>query len=829
MMLAFRLARRDLRLGVRGLRIVLACLALGVMAIAAVGSLRAGVSRGLAEDGSRILGGDIEVQTGAEATPPALLEWLRGRGDRVSEIVTMRSMLIAESGERALVELKSVDGAWPLVGRAGFDQKLELVAGSIVVEPLVGERLGLKRGSVVRLGSATLTVAGFITEEPDRVATPSIFGPRALIVAADLPATGLIQPGAIVEHLVRIVVPDGRAALDEIAALRSAFPGQGWRIRDSRRAAPQVAQFLDRTSLFLTLVGLTSLLVGGIGVANGTHAWIEAKQRSIAILRCLGASSRLIFAVSFIQVMALAGVGIVIGLIGGAVLPILASSLLKDALPVPPAVHIYPAPLAYAALYGVLTAGCFALWPLSRSMRIPGAALFRDMQIQADYRPGAGLIAVNVLIAAALIALTIFTAEEKFFALWFCIGAIATLLLFRAGGWAMMRVASRLRVGRVFWLQLGVGNVWRPGSAAALMLVSLGIGLSTLSTVTLIQGNLRHQVFAQLPERAPSFFFVDIQNSQMEKFREIVASVPGTTDLREVPSLRARVVAVNGVPADQVQATPDTAWALRGDRGLTYAAVPPEGARLVEGAWWQADYSGPPLVSFDANLARGWNVRLGDIIRVNVLGRDIDLKVASLRDVAWRTLGINFTMVASPGLLQRAPHTHIATVRAAPGTENRLLREVTDALPNVSGVRVADVLAAIASLLNKIAAALAATGSVTLAAGALVLAGAVAAGQASRVRQAVILKSLGATRGQIRGAWLVEFGFIGLTAGIIASAVGTAASYGVVRFVMGLEWILMPGTLAATILFCIALMLVFGYAATASALRSKPAPLLRNE
>ena len=299
--------------------------------------------------------------------------------------------------------------------------------------------------------------------------------------------------------------------------------------------------------------------------------------------------------------------------------------------------------------------------------------------------------------------------------------------------------------------------------------------------------------------------------------------------MKEVPSLRARVVAVKGIPADQVQATPETRWALRGDRGLTYAATPPEGTRIVAGSWWAPDYQGPPLVSLDAGIAKGWGVEIGDTIRVNVLGRDIDLQVASLREIEWRSLALNFVMVASPGLLEHAPHTHIATVRAAPAAQAPLLRAVTDALPNVTGILVSEILQAVAGLLDKIAAALAATGSLTLASGALVLAGAVAAGQRRRTQEAVILKSLGATRRQIRAAWLVEFGLLGAAAGIIAALVGTAASFGVVRFVMKTEWVFLPGTLAATILICIALMLAFGYAGTAGALRAKAAPWLRNE
>ena len=614
-----------------------------------------------------------------------------------------------------------------------------------------------------------------------------------------------------------------------IAELRAAFPGTGWRVRDARTAAPGVDQFIDRTSLFMTLVGLTSLLVGGIGVANGVRAWVSARARTIATLRCLGAAPGLVFAVCLVQVMALAAVGVVAGLVVGAVLPVLAATALAGVLPVTPEVGPFLSPLVLAAAYGLLTAAAFSLWPLARAMRIPGAALFRDALLPDPTPAPRWLVAANVGVVLALVGLTIATAVERRFALYFCIGAAATLLLFRAGGWALMRGAAWLPAPRFPSVRLGLSNLYRPGAPTPLMLVSVGLGLSTLAAVALIEGNIRRQIDEQLPREAPSFFFIDIQNDQMDAFRRILAGVPGVRDMQEVPSLRARVVAVNGVPAERVAATPDTAWALRGDRGLTYAHAMPAGTRLVAGSWWPADYAGPPLVSFDAALARGWGVKLGDTLRLNVLGRDLDFRIASMRDIAWRSLGINFTMVASPGLLEQAPHTHIATVRADAADQAALLRAVTDGLPNVSGIRVSDVLAAVSDLLGQIGAALGATASVTLVAGALVLAGAVAAGQRRRIQEAVILKSLGATRAQIRAAWLVEFGVLGATAGLLAAVVGTAASWAVVRQVMAADWYFLPGRLAITVAGCVALMLGFGYIGTAAALRARAAPLLRNE
>jgi putative ABC transport system permease protein len=460
-----------------------------------------------------------------------------------------------------------------------------------------------------------------------------------------------------------------------------------------------------------------------------------------------------------------------------------------------------------------------------------GAALFRDAVTATPGWPSRGLVLANAAAVLALAVLVVATAEQPSFAMGFIGGAAATLLLFRLGGSLLMRGARAFRhVRRPAW-RLGLANLHRPGAPTPTMLVALGIGLTTLAAVATIEGNLRRQITEQLPDAAPSFFFIDIQNDQAREFDRLALAQPGVAEVKRAPSLRARVVAVDGVPAEEMlpRVREDTRWAMRGDRGLTYAATPPEGTRLVAGEWWPADYSGPPLVSFDANIAEGWGMGLGSVVTVNVLGRDIELRVASLREIQWRGLGINYVMVASPGLLEAAPHTHIATVRSTPESETGVLRAITDAFPNVSGIRVRDALEAVAGLLGRVGVALQATSSVTLLAGMLVLAGAVAAGQRARVRDAVILKTVGATRGQIRSAWLVEFGLLGLVAGLLAAAAGSAASWAVVRFVIRGEWVFLPGTLAAVVAGCVLLTLAFGYIGTALALRVRPAPLLRNE
>jgi putative ABC transport system permease protein len=825
----WRLARRELRGGLKSLRIVLACLALGVAAITAVGTLRAATQAGLLADGALLLGGDIEVRTAQRPLSEATRAWAAARGATLSQVVELRAMAVAPSGERMLVELKAVDAAYPLYGELLLAPAARLGPGDIALESSVVERLNLRVGDPVRIGEASLRLAGVIATEPDRVASPTVLGPRAMIPAAAIAATALIQPGSLIAYDTRVRLPDGTDPRAFAAAWQQAHGDGGWRVRFAGQAEPGVNRFLDRAASFLVLAGLTALLVGGIGVATGVRAWLDARGRTIATLRCLGAPAGTILATYLIQVMLLAVLGIAIGLVAGTGLTWLAAEALAGSLPVPPLLGFYPREMALASLYGLLTALAFALWPLGRAQRIPAAALFRDTVTATPGWPSRALVIGNIAAAAALAALVIGTAEQPRFAAGFVAGAALTLLLFRLGASLLMRAARSLRgIRRPSW-RLGLANLHRPGAPTPTMLVALGIGLTTLAAIATIEGNLRRQLAEQMPAAAPSFFFIDIQNEQARDFDRLARAQPGVQDVQRAPSLRARIVAVDGVPAEQVNATEDTRWALRGDRGLTYAATPPAGTRLVAGAWWPATYDGPPLVSFDANLAAGWGIGVGSTITVNVLGRDIDLRVASLRDIQWRGLGINYTLVASPGMLEAAPHTHIATVRSTAASEPAVLRVLTDAFPNISGIRVRDALEAVANLLSRVGVALQATSSVTLLAGMLVLAGAVAAGQQRRVRDAVVLKTVGATRAQIRNAWLVEFGLLGLVAGLLAAAAGSAASWAVVRFVMRGEWVFLPGTLAIVVAGCVLLTLGFGYVGTALALRVRPAPLLRNE
>jgi putative ABC transport system permease protein len=392
-------------------------------------------------------------------------------------------------------------------------------------------------------------------------------------------------------------------------------------------------------------------------------------------------------------------------------------------------------------------------------------------------------------------------------------------------------MAAARRVGRVRrpGLRIAIANLHRPGAVTASVVLSLGIGLTVLIAIALVEGNLQREVQEALPQAAPSYFFIDIQPDQVAEFDRLVRASPGVSQVERVPSLRGRITKLNGVPVEQAVVDPDAQFVARGDRGLTYAATLPHGSRIVAGAWWPQDYRGPTLVSMDAGIARGLGLRLGDTITVDVLGHEVTAAIANLREIDWTSLGINFFLVFSPGILDGAPQMHIATARTPPGDEAALERAVTDRFPNVSAIPVKDALKALGDIVAAIAIGMRVIAAITLVAGTLVLAGAVAAGHRRRIYEAVVLKVLGATRRDVTRAFLIEYGLLGLATAAIAALLGTLAAYLVLTRVMHQDWTFLPVAVLVTALLATLLTLTAGYVGTWRALAAKAAPYLRNE
>ncbi len=837
--LSWRLARRELRHGLRGFRVFLACIALGVGAIAGVGSLSQAIVAGLVADGARLLGGEVDLRLLHRPATDEQQAYLEAQSAAISGVVKMRAMArpLEVRDKRAMVELKAVDSAYPLIGNFEMAPPSPLHevlakqndAWGAVVDTNLLTRLGLKLGERIRVGAATFELRATVVHEPDRVATVFSFGPRLLISTAALMATDLLQPGSQIRYHYRLLMVPGVDAAAWTEWLSSVFPTAGWRISTTKDAAHGVRRFVDRMTLFLSFVGLTVLLVGGLGVTSAVRSYLDGKTATIATLKCLGASGRLIFIVYMMQVLILGSLGVLIGLVVGAVAPFALIETVGKQLPVTPIAAIYGNALAIAGLFGLLTTATFAILPVARARGVRAAELFRARVAPIDERAGGAFFLASVFGVGLLALVTLLTANDRYFAYWFVGGTLISLALLRGGGSVVMALASQTKLIADGPWRLVQANLHRPGTSTPNIIVSLGLGLSVLIAIALIEGNMRRQIEERLPDLAPAFFFIDIQAHQVAAFDDAVNGVPETMGYKRVPTLRGRIVRIAGVPVEEVAIDHNSKWAVHGDRALTYSAERGEASKLVAGDWWPSNYVGPPIISLDAGLAHGFGIGIGDTLTLNVLGREITATVASLREIDWRSLRFDFAIIFAPGTLEAAPHSYIAAIEAPRHREDAVERAATDAFPNVSAIRVRDALQAAARILSGISAAITGTAALTLVAGAIVLSGVIASEHHRRVYDAIVYKVLGATRRRVLTIYLLEYGILGLMTALIAAAIGTLTAWAVIRFLMDAEWIFLPGVVAVTAAICLSVTLAMGLIGTWQALGHKAAQHLRNE
>ncbi len=843
--LAWRLARREMRSGLKGFRIFLACLALGVAAIAAVGSLSAAIMAGLATESRALLGGDVEVRLINRQASPEQRAYLERNAQAVGRLIEMRATAepqmdkdnaVGAKPPLHLVELRVPDQSYPLAGTVVLAPPMPLAEalenrdgtwGAVVPAPLM-RKLKIKPGARVRVGEQVFEVRAELIKEPDEVASVFDIGPTFMIAMEGLDGTGLVQRGSQVQYHYRMILAPGSDAKAWMERLTERFPDAGWRVRGVDRAAPGVRRFIERMALFLTFAGLTALLVGGIGVSNAVRAYLEGKTPTIATFKCLGARSGLVFRIYLLQITCFAALGIVAGLIVGGLLPIAGVAALAPYLPVTPETGFYAGPLIKAAVFGLLTTLTFTLWPLGRARDIPAQALFRAHIAPLAGRPHGAALWGSLAGAATLALVTIATAEQKGFAIWFVLGSLVILGVLRAAAALTQRLAAGAPKLRRPALRLAIANLHRPGAATTGIMVSLGLGLTVLVAIALIQGVLSRQIGERIPETAPAFFFIDVQPDQVEGFTKAVTGVTGTGGFRRMPIVRGRIVKIAGVDVAKAKIASGVRWAVRGDRALTYSAAMPDDTLLVDGKWWPKDYKGPPRISIDASIARGFGVGIGDKLVFNILGRPFEAEIATTREIDWRSLRFDFAVVFSPGTLENAPHSYIAAIEATAAAEDAVERAAVEGRPNVSAIRVREALQAAAHILEGISGAVRGTAGIAILAGILVLAGAIATDQRKRVYDAVVFKVLGARRRAVLAAFLIEYGILGLLTGIIAAAAGTLTAWGVTVVLMDLAWTYLPLVAPLVIGLAVTATVALGFAGTWRALGQKAAPYLRN-
>lgn len=834
----FRFAARELRSGLKGFWIFLTCLALGTAAIAIIGSLSASIERGLNEQGQPLLGGDVEFALVHREATDRELEFIQGKGE-VSKAATLRAMATAPEAT-TLVEIKAVDGNYPLYGKVVLEGNVPLSSAisqhgpiyGIAVDPLLLDRLGVKRGDKLTIGTTEFEVGGVISVEPDRISDGFILGPRVLMSADALKATGLIQPGSLVTYRYRVKLVNSQnlnAAKELVDLAKTAFPDAGWQVRSRDRAAQGAENFVNRLSYFMTLVGLTSLIVGGAGIANAVAAFIDRRIATIATLKCLGAPAKDVFGIYLTEIGLVAMIGIAIGVGAGALTPVLAQTYLQNILPLPLTSQVEIIPLALTAALGLLVTLAFSIWPLARTHQVPASALFRHRIVQIYNWPRWPYL-VSIVSALACIAALAFVSFENQRATAYYLGGLvisfAALLIL---AYAIIKLAEKSPKPKSTILRYAISNLYRPGSSAMSAILALGLGLTLFVALALTDQTISAELRAGIPEKAPAFFILDVKNDELPAFVAALKKFEGVGKIDNAPMLRGRIVRVGDIAAEKVATQGDGSWALRGDRGLTYADSLPQNSTLIEGKWWDKDYDGPPLVSVVDEVARDIGLKIGDSITVNVLGRDVTARVANFRQVNWRSMGINFVMVFSPNTLKSAPHSYIVTVEMEGGDEARLLNTVARTFPSVTAVRVKDVLITVSDLLGKMLAAIRGANALTLLTGVLVLSGALAAGLSSRTYEAVVLKTYGASRAQLMGAFVIEYAILGLAAAVFGIIVGSLGSWFLAVWILKMQWSFSIVVASTTALLAMVITIAAGLIVTWRALAAKPAPILRNE
>ncbi|MEM7490936.1 MAG: FtsX-like permease family protein, partial [Pseudomonadota bacterium] len=616
----------------------------------------------------------------------------------------------------------------------------------------------------------------------------------------------------------------------DLDALRTAtaerLDGTGARWRDRRNAAPQVARFIDRIGSFLVLVGLAGLAVGGVGVSAAVRAYLDRKTGVIATLKTVGAEGRTIFAAYLIQVAILALVGIAIGLVLGTLIPLAAGPFIESRLPVPVALGIHPGPLLEAALYGALTALIFTLWPLARTEQVRAASLFRDATGPARGWPRRRYLVALALCAVTLVGLSAWLSGIPLLALASAGGIAVALAILVLAAWGVRRLARRLARTRAVQgrpaLRLALGAVGGPGGEATAVVLSLGLGLTVLAAVGQIDANMRAAIDRDLPEVAPSYFFVDIQPDQLSAFLDRVEGDPQVSRVDYAPMLGGVVRSLDGTPAREFDH-----WVTRGDRRISFADALPAGTTLTAGEWWPEGYDGPPQVSFAQEEADELGVEIGDEVVMNILGRDIAATVTSFREVDFSTGGIGFVLVFNEAALAGAPHTWLSTVYAEEAAEAQILRDVAGDAPNITAVRVKDAIDLVTEALSALAAATSWGAGATLLTGFVVLIGAAAAGERGRVFEASVLKTVGATRRTILTSFALRSAMLGAAAGIVAIVGGAIAGWGIMRFVMDAPYAFEPVSAIVIVLGGAAATLLAGLAFAWRPLAARPARILR--
>lgn len=828
------LAWRDLRSSGRSLWVFCACLMLGVALIAASGGLFRQVSAGLLADTRALFGGDLEVRDRSPLSAQEL-QWMRQQG-QVSLLVELRTMLTVTGAAPQLVELQSHDESYPLYGRVALRPQVTVSEAlgrrrgewGVAIDPVLAQRLALDIGDRVQVGDLVVAVRSLIARQPDRSLRADWRGPPVLIAQGALAETGLVQPGSRLSYRYRVRTEQDPEAWS--AAFTRAFPGSDWEIRTFAQRSERLSDVLGQVASGLLLIGFSALFIGGLGVFNSVHAYLQGKLATIATLQAVGLRARPLAGIYLAQILMLAGAASLAGAVLGGGLALVGAAATSERLPVAPTLGELAMPLVVAWLFGVLTALTFALPAIGRALSVTPAALFRGLDGTITRTPssywlgatgGAGLVTLLVLVVV----------PEPLFGLGFVAVTLALLALLEVLVRLLRRGALRfedhgLLVGRFAW-RLALANLHRRGAPLRASLLSLGSALTLVVASTLVVTVLLRTLNDTIPERAPGLVFYDISAFQLEDFKELMAQSPSLRRLDAAPMVLGRLSEVN---RESLRASGDQKRVLeaRDEHKLSYRLGNFDNVVIDRGRWWAQDYQGPPLVAMEDREADQLGLQVGDLLSFQILGETVEAELVAI--YSQRRFQARFWLEAifSDGVLEPFITRYVAAAYLDPGDAVAAQSRVAGVAPNVVSVRTEGILTEARALLAKASAGLGVVAAVSLLASLLVLVSVVASSRARQVYDASVLHTLGARIAVIRRSLQLEYALLALLISVFATVLGTGIAWLLLHYRLELDathplWL---GALTAITISAISLSLGARY--LLRRLRLAPALLLRS-
>jgi putative ABC transport system permease protein len=836
----FNLAWRELRASWRRLLFFFLCIGIGVGSIVALRSMIQSLNRAVAGEARALMTADVQAETSREWPQEALAKieklarppLVEARTETI-EAPTMLRPSDASSGGALMVELKGVERGFPLYGDFRLDDgrpfDFALVEnGGAVVAPMLLERLNLKVGDRVRIGEREFEIRGVSKQEPGSSGGFRL-GPRVFIARADLEAAGLTGFGSRARRKILFKTADGR--LNElVTTLKTEVGNNLINVRSYRESEESLGEQFARAENYLSLTGLVVLVLGGIGVSSVTRVFVEQKKKTIAVLKCVGATGARLTAAYLAQVLALGAMGSLLGVALAKAALLFVRARFADSLPPNLVYDLQPGAVAQGLGLGLLISLLFSALPLLRIRRIKPNMLLREAEQDA---PGKRLdlwrAVVAGLVLAGLLLLTSWQAGSLRVGIFFLGGLGVTALVLYLAAWLLIFLVRRARGLGTFAVRQAVNSMHRPGNQTRVIVLAVGLGAFLVLSVQSLQAGLLDEFDVARRGNLPNMYLIDVQRDQVEGVRELIQQATGAS-AELIPTVRARITSINGQEIDL------DAAGMRRERGrlgreyvVTYRPRLEYNETLVAGRFWDETPSEQAEVSIEEGLRGAGGIDLGGTITFDVQGRKIEARVSSVRRVDWRNSRTGFLVLFRPGALDKAPATFVGAIDG-PTTEperSRFQRAIVDRYPNVSVIDVADIVRGVSRILSNITLAVSFIGGFVFLSGALILVGSIAMTKFQRVYEAAVLKTLGAERRVLLTIMLAEYGLLGLVAGVVGAAAANGLSYAVSRYVLEIDWSFAPILNAAGVATTVLLVAAVGALSSLDVLTKKPLSILR--